>query len=233
MLKLNLFYEQQQIQRDKDLDPIKLTIIAGILITLGILAWASFIYFRLAPLRAEVAANQAKLNVRKKEFSDLGAAIDLPKIQSTSDCLHDYQVNRILIAPQLDAIRSAIPTNCVIRHFYTMREVKDNDDKKTRNLRVDMYLEANAQAKDRVQLLQVRDNLFESFRQAKEFQGWIQQVPSLAGDSNLVNSVISVSSITKDPNTGKDAKPGDNTYRGVFEFKMPFVVKDGSKVFYQ
>jgi hypothetical protein len=230
MLKLNLFYEQQQIQRDKDLDPIRIAIVLGVLITLGILAWATFIYFRLEPLRKGVEANQLTLKNKKEVLSRLGTPTDLPKIQSQSDALYYYQMNRILIAPQLETIRNTLPTNCFIRLFSVTHEVKDfmeNDIKKTQ-LNASMFCEANATSSDKVALLQIRDHLIESFRKEPGFRPWIQQVPSTieAGVTNFVNSVIEFPSVTKDPNLSKDAKSGENQYRGFFEFKMPFVIKD-------
>jgi hypothetical protein len=234
MLKLNLFYEQQQIQRAKDLDPVRLTIVAGVLITLGILAWACFIYFRLAPLRSEVALNQLRRDQKKKEQTEMGQPTDLPKIQSQSDSLHNFEINRVLIASQLDTLRTTVPTNCQIRLFQTKRDVKtvtetvkDHEEKKL-ILSLDMSFEANAQAKDKVKLLQIRDNLFDALRNEPRFRDWVQQAPSETGTSNLVNSVISVSSITKDPNPLKDAK--DTDFHGVFEFKMPIAIKDPPKI---
>jgi hypothetical protein len=213
MLQLNLFYEQQRIQREKDLDPVRLTIVGTCLILLIIGVWGLLLYMNMRPVLTEVASNAAEAEKLKKQLTAMGTLTDLPKIQNQARKLFDHTAHRILTANQLDHLRYTIPTNCQVMVFKFSRKPGQTEEKKP-ILHRELTLEVHTKAPEKVQVLQIRDLVYEGLRKETRFQEWVRQIPDVTGaTTNMENEALLTSSITKDP---KDHIPA----LGIFEFKM-------------
>lgn len=232
MLELNLFHEQQELQRQRDYDPVKLTILGGIVVILGILAWAGVIYLKSASVRVRLAENKRTFDKLEADLKALGDLTDLEKIRSQATSLHNRISNRVLMATQLDILRTAIPTNCQVREIKLARAIDITEttlpgrpNKPGITVRkvmpsADFLFTVVTRAKTKSDVLQIRDGLEESLHGEPQFRSWIQQVPMHEGDTNLWNEVVVLpTSKAQDP-LGKDAAIG------IFNFKMPFALKD-------
>ena len=229
MLQLNLFHEQQQFQRERELDPVRLTLLGGILIVACMTLWVGLIYLKMGSLRSELASSKKESEKLKQELKALEPLTDLPKIQAQAQTIHDRIMDRVLIATQLDLLRNIIPPGCQLQSCKTKRDFKTTEivtpGKKgpivTQKITpaLEMLLEVNARAKDRVSVLQVRDNLIDLFHREPRYRKWVVQKPSENDGTNMWNEVSLVSSVIPDPKAGETAV-------GVFNFKIPFVLKD-------
>jgi len=231
MLRLNLFYEQQRIQREKDYDPVRLTIVGGTLIILIILVVGAILYFKMEPLRKDIQGAEDQLKKLNAEYEALGKPVDFPRIQAQANAIQNHMEYRTLFATQLDILLDVIPTNCQMRLFKTARGMQQDEKStpgrkkdappiitKTIVLRLEMAFEIYTEARSKVEVLQIRDQLVESFRRESRFRDWVHQVPDESGGSNVWNEVIVASSMADDPK-------GDSMASGLFEFKLPLVTK--------
>jgi len=231
MLEINLFYEQQQLQRERDFDPVRLTLTGGFCILMLITIWGLIIYLRMGELRAGLASQNAELKKLTKEFADLGQLTDFPKIQSEAKSLENRVANRTFFATQLDILRDAVPTNFQVRSFKTGRALKTTETviqgkkgsftiKKAMPM-LDLMVEVQARAKDKVGVLQMRDSLIDSLRRDTRLRDWAKQVPDETEKANW-NEVDAVSSVAQDPKAGEPAI-------GLFELRIPIALKDEPK----
>jgi hypothetical protein len=227
MFELNLFHEQQQLQHDRDYDPVKLTILGGLLILSGLIAWYSVVYLSMAGLRRDIASKKAELKKLDNDLKAMGTLTDLGKIQSQAMSIDDRIRFRVLMATQIDILRDVIPTNCQVRSLKTVRTMavtetvvkgakKDFTVRKT-GPSMDMLMEVETRGKTKVDVLQSRDSLLETLQREPRFAGWLKQVTN----SNR-NDVIILNGTTLDPKGGEPAI-------GIFEFKLPFALKDQPK----
>ncbi len=238
MLQLNLFHEQQRIQLEKDLDPVRLTIVAGGIVTLIILVWSLTIYFNLSPLRKELADVKDSVSKKEKLFKSLenqGGLTDFPKIQSQAQSLQNQMEYRTLFATQLDVYRDLIPTNCQVKAFSTSRSLRVSETTqsagrkggtivtKTSAPTLEIVLSIRTQAKTKVDLLQIRDQLIDVFRQNQRLQQYAEQELS-DNSTNKWNRIVLTpgSAVFNDPKLGEMAL-------GDFELKIPLKLKDPSK----
>lgn len=232
MLQINLFHEQQQLQRERDFDPVRLTFIGGIIIMACTAFWALMIYIGMSNLRTDLASGKGRLEKLNREIKALGPLTDLPKTKSQAQTLRDHVEHRVLFATQLDILRDVIPANCQIRLLKTTRSLKTTETTveskkgsvvtKTIKPTLEMSLEVNTRAKDKVEVLQIRDNLIHLLHHEPRFREWLVQTSNQKENSNIWNEVIPVSSTTHDPKAGEMAI-------GIFEFKLPFALKDSPK----
>lgn len=232
MLQLNLFHEQQQIQREKDYDPVRLTILGGSLIAACITVWALTIYVTMGDLRSSLATSNANLTKVNDELKKLSPLTDLPKIRGQAESLRNRIEFRALFATQLDTLRTAIPTNCQMRVLKTSRSMSVVDVTipparaglkpgfaKRATPTLDMIIEVNTQASTKPDMFEIRDNLEKNLCLDPRFQPWIRQK---AGETNLWSDITRLSSTTQEPKAGQP-------WIGIFEFKFPFALKDPPK----
>jgi len=238
MLRLNLFHEQQEIQRAKDYDPIRLTIIGGILLMAMMLCWGGVIYFKAKPIRDNKEYQDTKKkgldDKLKKMIKEAGGLTDLPKIQGQAQALHDHMANRTMFATQLDIFRDLIPTNCQMTALKTSRAVVEKEEKipgkkvgdkqrppttvRKKLATLNIVFTVTTQGKDKVEVLQVRDELERLLHREPRFRDWVTQVPDAPGSSNCWNAVEIGLPITRDPEGGLPAV-------GIFEFTLPMNVR--------
>ena len=228
MYRLNLFYDQQRIQRAKDLDPVRLTILGGLVAALLILLYWSLIYIRMGDLRAELDSRHKALTKLDGELKDLGTLTDLTRIQGQAQLLQERMEYRTSVATQLDILRDVVPTNCQLRVFKTQRGLQTSEtitkDRKgnpvvTKTVipTLNLLLEVENRGKDKVEVLQTRDRFLDQLRQAPRLREWaVQTTPE--GSTNSLNRVDLVSSQTPDAARG--------TAMGVFGFRLPLALKD-------
>jgi hypothetical protein len=223
MLQLNLFHEQQQIQRDKDLDPVRWTIVIGTLLVVCILMWALVIYWNMSGLRSDLLSNQNKLKELEKQLPPKDKRTNLTKIQSQAQALHNRVEYRALIATQFDILQDVVPTNCQVRVFKIMRRIDDVEaiipGGKKGNITVrrkvpalDFVFEINTRGPDKFAVLLIRDNLIEILKKEPRYRPWIKQVTEKDG-TNVWNEV-SETTITHEPK-------GDELASGILNLKCP------------
>ncbi len=243
MLYLNLFHEQQQIQREKDFDPVRLTILGGALLVTVIIVWAVGIYLGMGQLRSDLADNKNKSAKKEKEFKALGMLTDLPKIQSQTQSLQNRTAYRTLFANQLDSFRNTIPTNCQVLSLKTTRLINPIDIpvpgitvpgkkagppivKKMMVPTLDITFQVSTQAKSKIEVLQIRDQLLEVLQKeqesrVKEYRNWLHQ-ERLDSATNVWKEVAVFTVTAQDPKEGEMAV-------GIFEYKTPIFLKDQPK----
>lgn len=231
MYHLNLFYNQQRIQREKDLDPVRLTLLGGLLILILLTAWAGVIYLGMAGLRADLNAKRTQLEKLDKELKGLGGLTDLSKIQSQAQALQDRMEHRTPLATQLDILSDVIPTNCQVRAFRTQRTVGISETVvKGRKMDVtirkamptlQIVLEVETHGRSKLDVLDTRDHLLDVLRQSSRLGEWAVQNTAPDG-SNAWNQVDLLSGSTPDPKGGGLAV-------GIFEIKIPMALKDAPK----
>lgn len=234
MLQLNLFYEQQQLQRERDLDPLRLTVFVGVLTVAFITVWALSIYWNMGSLRSDLAGSKTQLKNLKQTFNTLGPLTDLPKIESQAQALQNRIANRVLFATLLDILRDITPPNCQIRLLKTTRGMQTTEITQTgkkgsiieKQIKptLEVSFEINTRAKDKIAVLQTRDSFIHVLRREPRFHEWVKQIPDESGSTNTLNEIVVASSTTRDPQTGEMAT-------GIFEFKIPFALKDLPKEF--
>ncbi len=239
MLELNLFYEQQQIQRDKDLDPVRLTIVGGSLLILAIGLWAGMIYVKMAPLRAELADARTKLEAAEKLYKGLGEIYKLDQIKDQCSALKNRMDNRALFSTQLDVFRDLIPTNCQLTAFTTTRNLKTINIEKEGNVPdpanegkskkgkiqvphqvpvLELGLKITTSADTKLEVSQIGDNLKKLLQTAPRIHEWA--VPDTDDSkSNTWNKVTEGPRINQDP-IGKEKAVG------IFDFRIPIALKD-------
>lgn len=227
MYRLNLFYEQQQIQRERDLDPVRLTILGGLMVAMLILVYSAWLYTRMGDLRAELDSRRKALVELDGKLKELGPLTDLGRIQGQAQLLQERMERRTPIATQLDILRDVVPTNCQLRLFRTQRgsQVSETtlEGKKGPIVikkiapTLNVVLEVETRGKDKVEILQMRDRLLEDLRQAPRLKEWAAQVTP-EGTTNSLNRADLVSSQT--PDAAKGAA------MGVFEFRVPIALKE-------
>ncbi len=232
MLKLNLFYEQHQLQRQRDLDPVRLTIFGGILIAAFTVVWALSIYWNMGSLRTDLAGSITQLKTLKQNFQALGPLTDLPKIKSQAQALQNWIAHRALFATQLDILRDITPLNCQIRLLKTLRGMQVTETTITERKgpttvkhvkpTLEISFEIITRAKDKIGVLQTRDSFIHALHQEPRFRDWVKQTPDENGSTNTWNEIILTSSTTHDPQAEEMAT-------GTFEFKIPFALKDPPK----
>jgi hypothetical protein len=241
MLHLNLFHEQQQIQREKDFDPVRLTIVGGVLILLCILLWGGIIFYNSSGLRSELTASEAEFKNRETELKALEPRSNLPKTESQVAALQTRLENRTLFGTQLDILRDLCPTNCQIRKLYTLRSLpverttlkRQKGDKiieivtEKRMPLLSMTFEIHTRAESKLKVVKIRDDFIQSLRANERLKPYIKQVTqdgaaAEAPSTNTWNEVITVTNVTPDP------KPGEHA-NGIFEFRLPFQLKDKPK----
>jgi len=235
MFQINLFYEQQEIQRAKDYDPVRLMIVGGALILLGIGLWAALLYFKMGGLRDDLAQNDAELKKKEKEKADLGQLTDLSKIQGQEMSLRKRIENRVFFATQLDILREIIPTNCqikslkVVRAIVVTKESKEIEDKKDPSKKVkveteksvpslDMVVVLFTRGKARLNILQTRDSLEDLFHRNQRLSAWLRQVSNEDASANW-NDVTRASQNIFEPK-------GGGPFEAEFTFKMSFAQKN-------
>jgi hypothetical protein len=227
MYRLNLFYEQQRLQRERDLDPVRLTVLGGLVMALLILLYAGSIYFGMRDLRAELDARRKELAQLDNQLKELGPRTDLARIQGQAQLLQERMERRTPAATQLDLLRDLVPTNCQVRLFKTQRGSQVSETtiegkkgpiviKKVAPTLV-VLLEVESRGKDKVEVLQTRDRFLEDLRQAPRLKEWAVQVTT-EGSTNAINRVDLVSSQTPDAARG--------SAMGVFEFRVPLALKE-------
>ncbi|MDD2706874.1 MAG: hypothetical protein PHV34_02605 [Verrucomicrobiae bacterium] len=227
MFELNLFYEQQEIQREKDFDPVRLTVLGGSLILTIIVVWYGFLYLKMSDLRNELAGSRAQLKKLDSEFKQLGALTDLPKIRTQAQSINNRIHTRVMVATHLGVVRDLIPTNCQVRSFNLRRgmassEVIKRGPKGSRTVKkvvpsAEITLEIEARGKTKVEVLQIRDRLLDVFQKEPRFRDWLKQSEE-TGATNR-NDVVLAPGMTSDPKLGEQAV-------GVFELRLPFAPKD-------
>ncbi len=245
MFQINLLYEQQELQRQRDYDPVKLTILGGIVIFLGIALWVMSLYISMGSLRKELSSNQAELAKKEDEFKKLGNLTDLAKISNQAQALRTRSEYRVLMATQLDILRDTIPTNCQIRSLKTARlmnsfdeftEIPDKENPgKKKKIPVkkiapglEMAIVVATSGKSSVEVHQVGDSLEEKLRLEPRFREWLRQIrDENTNNTNTWNDVERVSRRVIEPKGGEgEAGSGADLYEGEFQFKMPFALKD-------
>lgn len=227
MYRLNLFYEQQQLQRTRDLDPVRLTILGGLLVALLIAVYAVFLYLRMGDLRSELESRRKDLARIEAQLKGLGPRTDLARIQGQAQLLQERMERRVPIATQLDILRDVVLTNCQMRLFKVQRGLQTTET--TVEGRKGPYVvkkvvptltttvEIESRGKDKVEVLQTRDRQLEEFRHAARLKEWAVQTAA-DESSNTLNRVDLRSSQTPDAAQG--------VAMGVFEFSVPMVVKE-------
>lgn len=230
MLEFNLFHEQQKLQREKDYDPVRLTILGGILIVLGVLLWASGIYFKMGPLRAKLVNNKAKLAQRSDELTKLGTLTELAKIQSQAASLRNRIDYRTLMGSCLSTFRDITPASCQLSVLRTTRGMATSQTSRPgKNGPVysnfltptmDVAFEVHTQARTKVEVLRIRDDFLETLRKSPQLKLLVRQVADESGGTS--NEILTISSVTQDPKAGEKAM-------GIFEFKVPLLIKDKAK----
>jgi hypothetical protein len=231
MLQLNLFHEQQQIQKEKDFDPVRLTILGGIFAFVAIVLWAVVLYAKDAPLRVNLAkAENAKAALVKKK-NEMGAFIDFPGIQEQANSLKKRIVYRTLFATDLDILRNLVPTNCQVQVFKTSRGFETSIEKvpqrrgppvevkkTTPSLAVNFSI--TTKGKDKVEILQVRDSFLEVLHKDPSLRdrAFVKQVPPEDGSPGLWNDV-EVKSNTHEPK-------GNEKAVGIFDYKLNILMDE-------
>ncbi|MCC7519912.1 MAG: hypothetical protein IT578_12105 [Verrucomicrobiae bacterium] len=227
---LNLFHEQQRIQRERDLDPVRLTILGGLVVAIVILLYAGVLYTRMGGLRVELEARRKGLAQLDAQIKTLGPLTDLARIQGQAQLLEERREFRIPVATQLDLLRDVIPTNCQVRLFKTRRDMQISETtlegrkgpivvKKVVPVQ-NLVIEVETRGKDKVEVLQTRDRFLEDLRQAPRPKKWAVQVPA-EGSSNTITRVDLVSSQTPDAARG--------AAMGIFEIRIPLALKEPSR----
>ncbi len=231
MFQLNLFHEQQQLQRERDLDPVRLTVLGGLLALLGILIYAGGIYMSMGGLRTELASKRVRLGELDKELKNLGALTDLGRIQSQAQSLQDRLEHRTLFANQLDILCDVIPTNCQVRAFRTQRginvtEVVTKGRKadvvvKKATPTLNLFFEVETREKSKLEVLETRNRLKDVLAQCPRLREWTMQSVEIdeGGATNNLNQVEIVNSVAQDPR-------GSDLAVGIFEYKIPIALKD-------
>lgn len=227
MYRLNLFYDQQQIQRERDLDPVRLTILGGLMVALLILLYSGWIYTGMGDLRAELEHRRKTLAKFDGELKDLGTLTDLARIRGQAQLLQERMERRTPVATQLDILRDVVPTNCQLRAFKTQRGFLTSETTlagkkgpvviKKIAPTLNLLLEVESHGKDKVEVLQTRDRFLEELRHAPRLREWAVQIVS-EDDTNSLNRVDLLSSQTPDAARG--------TAMGVFEFRLPLALKE-------
>jgi len=243
MFQINLLYEQQELQRQRDYDPVKLTILGGILIFLGIALWVVSLYISMGSLRKELSSNKSELAKKEDEFKKLGLLTDLSKISNQAQALRTRSENRVLMATQLDILRDAIPTNCQIRLLRTNRAMstipgtkevpdKENPGKMKKvpapqfGPTFEMVIDVITSAKSSVEVHQVGDSLTEKLRLEPRFREWLRQIKDEnTSDNSTLNDVERTSKRVIEPKGESET----DVFDGEFQFKMPFALKDPPK----
>lgn len=236
MFELNLFHEQQQLQHERDFDPVRLTILGGVLVLSGLICWYAMVYLSMSGLRKEIADKKTKLKKLDDEFKALGTLTDLGRIQQQALSLEERIQCRVLFANQLDLLHDIIPTNCQVRTLRTVRTIGTLETYvpagpnartrapvlvRKRTPMLDMLLEIETRGKTKVDVLQTRDNLLESLRNEPRLASSIKQV--LNEDTHTNQNDVTVM-----PGTVLDPKGGEQAI-GIFEFRLPFALKDKPK----
>lgn len=236
MFELNLFHEQQQLQHERDFDPVRLTILGGVLVLSGLICWYAMVYLSMSGLRKEIADKKAKLKKLDDELKGMGTLTDLGKIQQQALSIEDRIQCRVLLANQLDLLRDIIPTNCQVRTLRTVRTIGTLETLvppgpnarskapvvvKKRSPMLDLLLEIETHGKTKVDVLQTRDNLLESLCKEPRLTNSIKQVMNEDTHTNQ-NDVTVMPGTVQDPKGGEQAK-------GIFEFRLPFALKDKPK----
>ena len=227
MYRLNLFYEQQRIQRERDLDPVRLTILGGLMAAMLILLYSAWLYTRMGDLRAELESRRKALAQLDGKLKELGTLTDLIRIQGQAQLLQERMERRTPVATQLDIMREVVPTNCQLRLFKTQRGSQVSETtlegkkgpvviKKVAPT-LNLVLEVESRGRDKVEVLQTRDRFLEDLRRAPRLREWAVQV-AIEGSTGSVNRVDLVSSQTPDAARG--------TAMGVFEFRVPLALKE-------
>lgn len=230
MYRLNLFHEQQQLQRARDLDPVRLTILGGLLVALLIAVYAVLLYIRMGDLRSDLESRRKELAQVEAHLKGLGPRTDLARIQGQAQLLQERMERRTPIATQLDLLRDMVMTNCQVRLFKFQRGLQITETtvegrkgpiviKKVAPT-LTMTVEIESRGKDKVEVLQTRDRQIEEFRNAARLKEWAVQT-AVEGSSNSLNHVDLVSSQTPDAARG--------VAMGIFEFRVPFVVKESPR----
>ncbi len=227
MYRLNLFYDQQRIQRERDLDPVRLTILGGLVVALLILLYSGWIYTGMGDLRFELSARGKKLDALDRELKDLGTRTDLARIQGQAQLLQERMEYRTPIATLLDILRDVVPTNCQLRAFKTQRGFLTSETNiagrtgpiiiKKIAPTLTLLLDVESRGKEKVEVLQTRDRFLEELRHTPRLRDWAIQITS-EGNTNSLNRVDLVSSQTPDAARG--------TAMGVFEFRLPLALKE-------
>ncbi len=231
MLELNLFHEQQELQRERDYDPVRLTLLGGALLITLIVLWGSILYLRMGELRSNLAKRHTELIALNKELAGLGQLTDFPKIQAQAKSLDTRIQTRTLFATQLDILREVIPTNFQVRSFKTGRSMKETETTvagKKGNITIkksqpslDILVELEARGKDKVEVLQMRDNLMDALRRNPRLAQWAHQIPD-ESEKGTWNEIVLLKNITKDPKSGDPAV-------GQFDIDIPIALKDEPK----
>jgi hypothetical protein len=231
MLQLNLFHEQQQIQKEKDFDPVRLTILGGIFAFVIIVLWAIVLYAKDAPLRENLGkAEQTKGGLVKKK-TELGTFINFPGIQEQAHSLKKRIVYRTLFATQLDILRNLVPPNCQVQVFKTARGFETSIEKipqkrgpplevkKTIPL-LTVNFSITTKGKDKVEILQVRDSFLEVLHRDPGLRdrAFVKQVPPEDGTPGLWNDV-EVKSNTHEPK-------GNEKAIGIFDYKLNILMDE-------
>jgi hypothetical protein len=226
MLQLNLFYEQQQIQRDKDLDPVRLTIIGGVLAISIIGMYALWLWFEAGPTRTDLEHAMIEKGKLEKEWKELGPLTDFPKIQSQATALKNRIETRTLFATQLEILRDIIPTNCQVRSFKSNRyvnkiEVQVPNKKGAPTITtkivpaISISFEVKTMGADKVEVLQIGDRLFEIIQKDSRLKSLVEQE---VVDNKKVNKV-SWTKVAPDPT-------GNQKAVGLFTFTLDLLLKE-------
>lgn len=240
MLHLNLFYEQQQIQRDKDLDPVRFALIGGTLLVLGIGLWGSMLWVNMNPVRENLDKKTKEHAAVLLAVSNLGTRTDLDGITRQSMSMQNRVGNRVLFSPQLDVYRDLIPTNCQVMTFsatHGMRKISQPEKRKvkdpeTKNMvektvlvekqvpTVDTTLVITMKAKKKVEVLQLQDEVENLIRRDPRIRQWAATKPDADGSTNVWNEVTRVAHTETDPTRSTEMSVGTVT------LKIPMAVKD-------
>ena len=238
MFHLNLFYEQQELQRARDLDPVRLTALGGVIIVLIVVVYAGFIYLRSGGLRSDLDGKRAELKSKQEEYNKLigkEGPTDFSRIQTQAQALENRLERRVMFATQLDILREVIPTNCQVRAFHTERKFDTQEtiikgrkgdivQRKTVPL-LNVYFEVETQGKNKVEVLQMRDRLVQILKEANRYKSCVVQDISVneTGSTNSLNRIeLTINSSAQDAREGGVAV-------GIFEFKLPMILKDEPK----
>ncbi|MFO1477096.1 MAG: hypothetical protein U1F98_10650 [Verrucomicrobiota bacterium] len=131
-IKINLMAEALALEEQRRRDPVKRVILAGAIVSMLILAWASSLLVQTMMARGKVTDLEADLNSRTNQYRQiLDNQRKLGETRQKLLSLQRYATNRFLLGNLLNALQTSTVDNVQlvrlkIDQSYTLNEAKTN-----------------------------------------------------------------------------------------------------------
>jgi len=139
-IRLNLFAEDQALEALRRRDPVKRTIVVGVIFVVGMLGWASILMFKIMAAKNEVSIVDGRIKAQTNAYmSIVNSEKKLADSKNKLQALHVLAANRFLNGNLLDTLQRSVVDNVQVtrlkvnQSYVFSEEVKpkDEEDKRT------------------------------------------------------------------------------------------------------